>query len=186
VAENTLGHTQRAPAVGAPRRAKTPVSSKNMAQLSITSTSAAAPESIRSGVLKLGNENPQELPGSPERFAGSALSKVARRVQPVRRLTAGQGTVHSASRPSGGEKCNQPTLSHLAEARETARGARSSASGVWPNPSLSTDPLRQASLPVRRAGLCCTTRASRPASAGGVSSNVRPHEPTHVAPSAQR
>jgi hypothetical protein len=28
---------------------------------------------------------------------------------------------------------------------------------------------------VRRAGLCCTARASRPASAVGVSSNVRPH-----------
>ena len=41
-----------------------------------------------------------------------------------------------------------------------------------PNPSLGTDPLRRASLPVWRAGLCCTTRASRPASAVGVSSNV--------------
>ncbi len=30
-------------------------------------------------------------------------------------------------------------------------------------------------MPARRAGLCCTTRASRPASAVGVSSNVRPH-----------
>jgi hypothetical protein len=43
-----------------------------------------------------------------------------------------------------------------------------------PNPSLGTDPLRRASLPVWRAGLCCTTRASRPASAVGVSSNVGP------------
>ncbi len=31
-------------------------------------------------------------------------------------------------------------------------------------------------MPARRAGLCCTARASRPASAVGVSSNVRPHE----------
>jgi hypothetical protein len=46
-----------------------------------------------------------------------------------------------------------------------------------PNPSLGTDPLRRASLPVWRAGLCCTTRASRPASAVGVSSNVRPRKP---------
>ncbi len=46
---------------------------------------------------------------------------------------------------------------------------------VLPNPSLGTDPLRRAGLPVRRAGLCCTTRASRPASAVGVSSNVRQH-----------
>jgi hypothetical protein len=45
---------------------------------------------------------------------------------------------------------------------------------VLPNPSLGTDPLRQASLPVWRVGLCCTTRASRPASAVGVSSNVGP------------
>ena len=30
-------------------------------------------------------------------------------------------------------------------------------------------------MPARRAGLCCTARASRPASAVGVSSNVRPH-----------
>jgi hypothetical protein len=52
---------------------------------------------------------------------------------------------------------------------------------MLPNPSLSTDPLRQAVLPVRRAGLCCTTRASRPASAVGVSSNVRPRLEEHVA-----
>ncbi len=50
----------------------------------------------------------------------------------------------------------------------------SSLAALPPNPSLSPDPLRQASLPVWRAGLCCTTRASRPASAVGVSSNVRP------------
>ncbi len=48
-------------------------------------------------------------------------------------------------------------------------------SSARPNPSLGTDPLRRASLPVWRAGLCCTTRASRPASAVGVSSNVRQH-----------
>ena len=35
------------------------------------------------------------------------------------------------------------------------------------------DSLRQASLPVRRLGLSCAARASRPASARGVSSNVR-------------
>ncbi len=47
---------------------------------------------------------------------------------------------------------------------------------VLPNPSLSTDPLRQAGLPVQRLGLCCAARASRPASAVGVSSNVRPRK----------
>jgi hypothetical protein len=51
---------------------------------------------------------------------------------------------------------------------------------VLPNPSLGTDPLRQASLPVWRVGLCCTTRASRPASAVGVSSNVRQHEQSRL------
>ncbi len=51
-----------------------------------------------------------------------------------------------------------------------------SRSKLPPNPSLSTDPLRRAVLPVRRLGLCCTARASRPASAVGVSSNVRPHK----------
>jgi hypothetical protein len=54
-----------------------------------------------------------------------------------------------------------------------------------PNPSLSTDPLRQAVLPVRRLGLSCTARASRPASAVGVSSNVRPHMPPRPRPSAR-
>jgi hypothetical protein len=44
-------------------------------------------------------------------------------------------------------------------------------------PRSAPDPLRQAVLPVWRAGLCCTTRASRPASAVGVSSNVRPRKP---------
>ena len=62
----------------------------------------------------------------------------------------------------------------------------SSLAALPPNPSLSTDPLRQASLPVQRLGLCCAARASRPASAVGVSSNVRQHEynpcsPTPVA-----
>jgi hypothetical protein len=42
-------------------------------------------------------------------------------------------------------------------------------------PRSAPDPLRQATLPARCAGLCCTARASRPASAVGVSSNVRPH-----------
>ena len=44
-------------------------------------------------------------------------------------------------------------------------------------PRSAPDPLRQAVLPaVKRAGLCCTSRrASRPVSAVGVSSNVRPH-----------
>ncbi len=45
-------------------------------------------------------------------------------------------------------------------------------------------------MPARCAGLCCTTRASRPASAVGVSSNVMPHEtpfrPTTARSSLQR
>ncbi len=53
------------------------------------------------------------------------------------------------------------------------RKIASSLAALPPNPSLSTDPLRQAGLPVQRLGLCCAARASRPASAVGVSSNVR-------------
>ena len=47
-------------------------------------------------------------------------------------------------------------------------------------PRSAPDPLRQAALPARCAGLCCTARASRPASAVGVSSNVRPQMPRPI------
>ncbi len=40
-------------------------------------------------------------------------------------------------------------------------------------------------MPARRAGLCCAARASRPASAVGVSSNVRPHQ-TPFRPTTER
>jgi hypothetical protein len=40
-------------------------------------------------------------------------------------------------------------------------------------------------LPARRAGLCCTARASRPTSAVGVSSNVMPHQ-TPFTPMTER
>jgi hypothetical protein len=81
-----------------------------------------------------------------------------------------------------------PSLAQVSRLRCTRRERRATpsrfvvlrcASACCLTPRSAPDPLRQAVLPAWRAGLCCTTRASRPASAVGVSSNVRPHQ-THI------
>jgi hypothetical protein len=116
--------------------------------------------------------------------ASAASASARRRIAPPPRTAARFCSGWVARRGTGRyQRC--PSLTNLSPLRQPAlrrRGTEVTCPktlrihlSVLPNPSLGTDPLRQASLPVRRAGLCCTTRASRPASAVGVSSNVRPH-----------
>ena len=83
---------------------------------------------------------------------------------------------------SGGEKHPQPTQSHRADARATARGAYFAESGVWPNPSLSRDPTRQAAWASWHLRLCCATPPKRLAARVAVSSNVRPQKPCACSP----
>ncbi len=66
------------------------------------------------------------------------------------------------------------------------QGRNGEASQCCLTPRSAPDPLRQAVLPVRRLGLSCSARASRPASAVGVSSNVRRLETHQITPRPRR
>ncbi len=171
----TLGRTQRASANVTPRLSSMPAAfqTRQGPERAPGSSHGAKGESeprrqpfARTGVLIMHRLS--------LRFAGSALffptARVNQFVGPPPCQHSGCGLLGQWRRKSATALARRCTSQRVKTSAPTLR-----LSSARPNPSLSTDPLRRASLPVRRLGLSCTARASRPASAVGVSSNVRPH-----------
>jgi hypothetical protein len=136
------------------------------------------PRLLRRSISQLSRRRPSTYASA----CASAAAESATRQRGWRLQPHAQAATSSVASPVSA----QPEQTHLLASRigfgALVSRVTSSLVALPPNPSLSTDPLRQASLPVRRLGLCCSARASRPASAVGVSSNVRPHREHHCAP----